>query len=253
MLVNVPGLIILLRKVLAEQISPFPVVAFNPVFKLYVLNSKRGISNKGMRSSVTPIILSKLAVFLKSFTSVLNFAIRMILGLSHTHLRAAWGAWRNYCSKCWSAADLGLEFSECLKNSETLYMSFRTGIKRLQRWTWIGRKQELNLPTKLGAALPKFSRVAIRAYKFMYAVVKKSPVYLITDAASCGCSEVLRDYMLIQLNISWVWGLSQSHLVVISHLHTAEKQYLTSTVKICSDPSVWLGRTLIWIKNKDRK
>lgn len=86
MLVNVRDLIILLRKVLTEEVSPFPVVAFNPIFKLYVLNSKRGISNKGMRLSVTPIILSKLAIFLKSFTSVLNFANK-ILGLSHTHLR----------------------------------------------------------------------------------------------------------------------------------------------------------------------
>lgn len=66
----------------------------------------------------------------------------------------AWGTWRNCCSKCWSAPDLGLEVSECLKSLEAPYISFRTGIKTETDTDRQKARAALNLASRVGADLP---------------------------------------------------------------------------------------------------
>lgn len=164
----------------------------------------------------------------------------MISGLCHTHLI-------QYEEHGGTAApsDFGVEVSERLKNSGMLYVVLEQGSKETAETDTEGEKAraELELVYKGRGWSTSSCKIltgyllTIRNHKFTYGVVRKSPVCLITNAASFRSLEVLKLHIDPAQHCLGMRAVSVTSWIIID----AEKQYLTSTVKICLNPSVWLS------------
>lgn len=130
--------------------------------------------------------------------------------------KGAWGAWRNCCSKCWKAADLELEISECLKTLEGPYISFRTGIKAETDTDRQKARAELELALRVGADLPapkKFSQGTV----YLEGTINLCTVELRFEFHLSDQYYFLQVFENVKTtywssSLPRVWGLCQSHL-----------------------------------------